>query len=115
MTSIISARATRMIAARDGSASTKAGSTAYCTASQTTANSPASSASTITIPVAAAGGAVATDNWPLVGSQPSQTPNTSCSSSAAQNAGSATPETASMRAAWSNQWFRRTAASIPAG
>ena len=67
------------------------------------------------MPVMGGGGAVATESWPLVGSQPSQTLKKSCSSSAAQKAGSATPETASTRTAWSNSRLRRTAASMPSG
>ncbi len=67
------------------------------------------------MPVNAGGGAVATESWPLVGSQPSRTLNRSCSSRAAQKAGRATPDTASTRMAWSNGWLRRTAASMPSG
>ncbi len=70
---------------------------AWRNASVNTANRPSSSASSSTIPVIGAGGAVATESCPPVGSQPSQPENTRSSSKPTQNSGSAMPETARMR------------------
>ena len=50
-----------------------------------------------------AGGAADTDSRPLVGSQPSCTEKTSCSTRPSQNAGNAMPLTAKIRLTWSTQ------------